>query len=185
MPAALSAPELATILGLAAVAINTSWPLLRDRRRILMLQCASATLFASHYALLGALTASAMCFAGIVQGASAVLIRNKATRLGVFGTTILGGFALTAATWSGVPSLCAQSGQMLSALGRLQRSPQALRWCFLASEAFWVTHNALVGSRAGLTSDALATSMLLLGLWLGRSAPGVVRLRQAGRAPAA
>ena len=181
-------PTLATLVGAVAIAINASWPLLRDRKRILSLQVLSATLFATHYALLGAATASAMCVAGIIQGVSAVLLRRRALRLGAFGATLAGGLALTVATWSGLPSLCAQSGQALSALGRLQRSPQALRWCFLSSECFWTCHNLLVGSRAGLISDALATSMLLLGLWRNRTAragePGTEVIRAESTAPA-
>ena len=180
------APSLATLVGAVAIAINTSWPLLRDRKRILGLQVLSATLFAAHYALLGAATASVMCVAGIVQGISAVFLRRRAPRLGAFGATLAGGLALTVATWSGLPSLCAQSAQALSAFGRLRRSPQALRWCFLSSECFWTCHNLLVGSRAGLTSDALATSMLLLGLWRNRTArvgkPGAKRVRAEGNA---
>ena len=181
-------PSLATLVGALAIAINTCWPLLRDRKRILGLQVLSATLFATHYALLGAATASVMCVAGVVQGVSAVLLRRRAWRRGAGGATLVGGFALTLATWSGLPSFCAQSGQMLSAFGRLQRSPQALRLCFLSSECFWVCHNLTMGSRAGLVSDALATSMLLLGLWRNRggrtAALGTERPRAEGALPA-
>ena len=188
MMPALASPGIATLVGALAIAINTSWPLLRDRRRILGLQVLSATLFATHYALLGAATASVMCVAGMVQGISAVFIRRRALRLGAFGATLLGSFTLTLATWSGLPSLCAQSGQLLSAFGRLQRAPQALRLCFLSSECFWVCHNLMVGSRAGLTSDALATSMLLLGLWRNRTArkgaPGAEEFRAESAATA-
>jgi hypothetical protein len=184
----LPTPGLATAVGAVAIAINTCWPLLRDRKRILCLQVLSATLFATHYALLGAATASAMCVAGIIQGTSAVFLRRRALRLGAFGATIAGGLSLTVATWSGLPSLLAQSAQVFSACGRLQRSPQALRWCFLASECFWTCHNVLVGSGAGLTSDALATSMLILGLWRNRtrraSRPAAEIVRSGGVAPA-
>jgi Bacterial inner membrane protein len=161
--------EPSTVAGALAVSVNCTWPLQRSRRLILSLQVAGSLLFAVHYLLLGATTAAAMCGAGIVQGASAILARRCAVRLSLFGATILGGLAATIASWSGLPSLCAQTGQLLSATGRLQRSPQTIRWCFLASEMFWTTHNLLVGSRWGLTSDTLAFATLLIGLWRGRT----------------
>lgn len=164
-PAPLDA---ATLAGAAAVAINGSWPLLHSRRRILALQVLSSLLFGLHYFLLGASTGAAMCLAGAAQGLAAVLLRGRAARLGVFGATVAAGLTVTAATWSGLPSLCAQGGQLLSAAGRLCRSAQSIRWCFLAAEGFWVAHNLMVGSRWGLASDALAVSMLALGLWRAR-----------------
>lgn len=178
--------DAATLAGAAAVAINGSWPLLRSRRRILALQVLSSLLFGLHYVLLGAVTGAAMCLAGAAQGLAAVLLRDRAARLGVFGATVAAGLAVTAATWSGPPSLCAQGGQLLSAAGRLRRSAQSLRWCFLAAEGFWVSHNWMVGSRWGLASDALALGMLAAGLWRGRAArrPGEGVRRGVEAAPA-
>jgi hypothetical protein len=157
----------ATCAGALAVIVNASWPLQKSRRVILALQTASALLFGLHYLLLGAPTAAAMNAAGVVQAVSAAAIGNRRLRLAVFGATIAAALATTVATFAGVTSVLAQSGGLLSALGRLQRSAQAIRWCFLGSEVFWVSHNLLVGSRWGLTSDALAVSMLLIGLVRG------------------
>lgn len=180
MPSFPAPLDAATLIGALAVMINGSWPLVRSRRRVLALQAVASLLFGLHYLLLGAATAAAMCAAGVAQGVGAALIRGRVGRLGVFGATVAGGLAVTAATWSGWPSLCAQGGQLLSAAGRMQRSTQALRWCFLAGAGFWVAHNVQVGSRWGLTSDALAVSMLTIGLWRGRSAR---RRAQTGRGP--
>jgi hypothetical protein len=67
----------------------------------------------------------------------------------------------------------AQTGSLFTATGRLQRSAQSIRWCFLAAEAFWTTHNVMVGSPWGLTSDALGVTMLAIGLWRGRKVAGL------------
>jgi hypothetical protein len=175
-PFAVLAP--ATCAGALAVLVNCSWPLQRDRRVILVLQSAGALLFGLHYLLLGAPTAAAMNAAGMIQGVSAVLLANRRLRAGVFAATIVAGLATTIATFAGITSVLAQSGALLSAAGRLQRAPQAIRWCFLASEAFWVSHNLLVGSAWGLTSDTLAVTTLLIGLWRGRDrAPAVLGAR--------
>ena len=157
----------ATCAGALAVAVNCSWPLQRNRRLILILQSASAMLFGLHYLLLGAPTAAAMNAAGVIQAVSAAMIGSRRLRLGLFGATIAASLATTIATFAGITSVLAQSGALLSALGRLQRAPQAIRWCFLASEVFWVTHNVLVGSRWGLTADTLAVTMLVIGLARG------------------
>ena len=162
----------ATLAGALAVLANCTWPLQRNRRVILALQCAGATLFGLHYLMLGAPTAAAMCAAGVAQGASAALISSRRIRIGIFATTILAGFAVTVTTFSGITSVLAQTGALLSASGRLQREAQAIRWCFLVSEVFWVSHNLMVGSQWGLTSDALSVTMLVFGLWRGRT-PGI------------
>jgi hypothetical protein len=163
----------ATIAGALGVLANCTWPLQRERRVILALQCAGSLLFGLHYLLLGAPTAAAMCVAGIIQGVSAVAISGRKLRLSIFGATIVGAMTVTIATFAGVTSLLAQTGSLLTATGRLQRSAQSIRWCFLAAEAFWTTHNVLVGSPWGLTSDALGVTMLVIGLWRGRTQGGL------------
>ena len=157
----------ATYAGALAVAVNCSWPLQKSRRLILALQTASALLFGLHYLLLGAPTAAAMNAAGVIQAVSAAMIGNRRLRLSIFGATILASLATTIATFAGATSVLAQTGGLFSALGRLQRGTQAIRWCFLGSEVFWVSHNLLVGSRWGLTSDTLAVTTLAIGLWRG------------------
>ncbi len=181
----LAALPPATFAGALAVMVNCSWPLQRSRRVILVLQSAAAVLFGLHYLLLGAPTAAAMNAAGMIQGVSAATLANRRLRGTVFGATIVASFAVTVATFAGVTSVLAQSGALLSAAGRLQRAPQAIRWCFLASEVFWVSHNLLVGSRWGLTSDALAVTTLLIGLWRNRqrraAAPAIQELAERAR----
>lgn len=187
MPSLPTPLDAATLAGALAVMINGSWPLVRSRRRVLALQAAASLLFGLHFLLLGATTAAAMCTIGVAQGAGAALVTGRTGRFGVVGATLAGGLAVTAATWSGLPSLCVQCAQLMSAAGRLQRSTQALRWCFLAATGFWVAHNLQVGSRWGLTSDALAVSMLAIGLWRGRGVRwrGEAGQRAAGEAGAA
>jgi hypothetical protein len=166
---ALAAPSPATMAGALGVAANCVWPLFGSRRRILAMQVLGSSLFGVHYLLLGAHTGAAMCVIGVLQGVAATTLRRGWARNSVFGATILAGLAITAMTWSGVVSVLAQGGQLLSAIGRMQRGQQAIRLVFLASEAFWTTHNTLVGSSWGLTSDAMAVAMLLVGLWRGRT----------------
>ena len=159
-----------TVLGALAVAVNSAWPILRNRKRILAVQAAASSLFGFHFLLIGSGTAAAMCAAGIIQGVTAAVFARRGVRLGVVGATLLAGMAMTLLTWHGLPSAFAQAGGLLSASGRLQRDAQRLRWLFLGSEMCWTTHNLMVGSPWGLTSDAVALTMLSAGLWRGRNA---------------
>jgi hypothetical protein len=169
--AALSAALIASIAGALGVVTNGIWPLMRSRRRILAMQVLCSCLWALHYLFLGAHTAAAMCMAGAAQGVVCTSLSRRWLRRTVYGATIAFSLAITAATWSGVPSALAQSGQLMSAFGRLQPGQQAIRLAFLGSEAFWVTHNLLVGSHWGLTADAMAVTTLLIGLWRGWARP--------------
>lgn len=169
-PGFLLSLHLSAVVGALAVAVNNSWPVLRNRKRILLVQVTGSSLFGLHYTLIGSSTAAAMCAAGIAQGAAAVLIARRGPRLAVFAATILAGLTATALTWHGATSVLAQMGGLLSASGRLQRDVQRLRWLFLCSEACWTAHNLLAGSPWGLTSDAVAVTMLVTGLWRGRRA---------------
>ena len=162
--------HLSTVVGALAVAVNSSWPLLRNRKRILAVQAVGSSLFGFHYLLIGSGTAAAMCAAGIIQGVTAAVAGRRGVRLGIVGATLLAGVATTLLTWHGLPSAFAQAGGLLSASGRLQRDTRRLRWLFLGSEMCWTTHNLMVGSPWGLTSDALAITMLTAGLWRGRRA---------------
>jgi hypothetical protein len=159
----------AAVAGALAVAANCTWPLQRGVRTILALQSTSSMLFGLHYLFLGEPVAAAMCAAGMIQAVSAATIASRRLRLGIFAGTILAGLGATIGLYAGAISLLAEAGGLFSAFGRLQRGAQAIRWCFLASEVFWVSHNIMAGSVYALTSDTLAVSMLLLGLWRNRS----------------
>jgi hypothetical protein len=161
---------LVMLFGAGGVACSCIWPLLASRNRMLTLQVAGSLMFGLQYLFLGAHTAAVMGVVGAVQGVAATQLR-PAPRNVVFAITIAVSLLLTALTWQGVTSALAQGGQLLSALGRLRRYPQQIRWSFLASEAFWSSHNLLVGSLWGLISDAMAVTTLLLGLWRGRRRP--------------
>jgi hypothetical protein len=160
----------ANLAGALAVCCSFTWPQLLRLKAILAVQAMGSLLFCLHYVMLGASTAAAMCAAGASQGVIAALIARRRLRQGLYAAAVLGGVALTLATWSGLPSLLAQSGQLASAFGRLQRDLQRLRLFFLCSTCIWVSHNLLMGSVWGLASDTLTLTGLLAGLWRNRRA---------------
>lgn len=171
--------EPANLAGLVALGSSVTWPLLRRRKAILIVQVAGSLLFGLHYLLLGAATAAAMCVMGALQGIALVTLVERRHRIGVVGATMAIGALVTTLTWSGLPSLLSQAGQAMSAIGRLQLDTQRLRMWFLISVVFWCSHNLMVGSVFGLASDTLSLTSLLLGLWRHRAAMAAPRLRDA------
>lgn len=167
--AALPAPSIllepANLVGSLALVSSCVWPLLERRKAIFTVQIAGSLLFSLHYLLLGASTAAVMCLAGVIQGLAVVLLSSRVARIGVVGAVVAATMGATALTWSGLPSLMSQMGQMAGAIGRLQLDTQKLRLCFLVSVVFWTTHNLMVGSVFGLGADTLSLTGLLIGLW--------------------
>ena len=179
LPSLATMPDAATIAGFVALGSSVTWPLLRRRRAILVVQVAGSLLFALHYLLLGATTGAAMSVMGAVQGIALVVLIDRRKRVGVVLASMAVAAIVTATTWNGLPSLMSQGGQAMGAIGRLQLEPQRLRLWFLASVGFWCAHNLMVGSVFGLASDTLALSSLLLGLWRNRAAAAAPQLRDA------
>ena len=179
LPPSAFLSEPATIVGIIALGSSVTWPLLRRRKAILVVQVAGSLLFALHYLLLGASTGAAMCVMGALQGVALVTLVDRRQRIGVVGATMAIGAFVTAMTWNGLPSLMSQGGQAMSAIGRLQLDTQRLRLWFLVSVVFWCSHNLMVGSVFGLASDTLSLTSLLLGLWRNRAAAPAPQLRDA------
>jgi hypothetical protein len=164
----------ATFAGALGVLANCVWPLQRERRVILTLQCVGAAMFGLHYLFLGAPTAAALCVGAVIQTVAAATMTNRRAQLAIVAATLLGGLTVTVTAFAGLPSVLAQTGSLVTAYGRLQRGAQSIRWCFLIAEAFWTTHNVIVGSPWGLTSDTLSVAMLVVGLWRGRANGGLL-----------
>lgn len=179
LPSSAFLLEPANVVGLVAVSSSITWPLLRRRKAILIVQVAGSLLFGLHYLLLGASTAAAMCVMGALQGVALVTLIHRRQRIGVVGATMAIAALVTALTWNGLPSLLSQGGQAMSAIGRLQLDTQRLRLWFLVSVLFWCSHNLIVGSVFGLASDTLSLTSLLLGLWRHRATASAPQLRDA------
>jgi hypothetical protein len=140
-------------LGVAAVVV---WPRLQSYRSVVAVQCAGAVAFAVYFALSGASTASASCILAIVQLLTASLIRDRRVVIGVCAVTLSCLALIAAWTWSGLPTVLASVGCMVSTLARMQNSTHRMKIWFLVAAPFWLAHNVLTVSLFALVVDAVS-----------------------------
>lgn len=161
----LPALSLTTATGCAGLVLGTASTFIAGRRAGLAVQAAGCVLFAAHYGLLGASTATLMCALGLLQMATAYPGERPAWARAVFLATLPAGLCVAAATWHGAMTAFSAMGFVLGTLGRWQTSMRAMRGCYATATLFGAGHNALAGSLFGLGSDALALSGHLWSLW--------------------
>lgn len=146
------------------------WSFGRTRRTMLVVQMAGSVCFLLHWLLQGRATAAAMTvlllaltvLALFLDGPAASPRVRRARRL--YLAALVPVVGLAAATWSGLPSLCAAIGTALGCYGRWQTDPDRHRTVLLATSVPWLLHNALVGSIPGLCTDVFALGRAA---WLG------------------
>lgn len=165
----LSAFSLTMLTGLAGLILGTASTLIGDRRVCLAVQAAGCTLFAVHYACLGASTGTLMCALGLVQMATAFPVERPRWTGALFLATLPAGLCVAATTWHGAMTALSATGFVLGTIGRWQTSMKPMRACYATATVFGAGHNALAGSAFGLGSDALALSGHLWSLWRLRS----------------
>lgn len=156
--------SLASLFGLMGVAFGVSWGLFRTKRSIVTIQAGCTLSFLTHFLLLGAFSGAAMNVLTLVQLAVAFSGRRGPVARALYWSTLPGIAAMTALTWSGPASLGAAFGMTMATLARWQTDMLRLRLFFVLCVCGWATHNVIVGSPFGLTSDAVGLSTNLCGL---------------------
>lgn len=163
---------LAPVFGLAGLAGQLAWPLLRRRESILATQIAIAGCYATQYALMEQWSGASVCLVGASQSAIALISGDKPwlSRLG-FGFIPLV-IVLSYLTWNGLPSLLAACACCLVMIGRMQRDMLRMRAVMLAASPFGIGHDVMVGAAAALAGALLSCvigAAALLREWVGRS----------------
>jgi len=150
-------------IGLSCV---VTWPLLHSYRRALVVQGIGAIAFAAHFALLGALTASASCALSLIQLtiAGAVCEPHLRRKLNILVLVTL--MLLAIATWDGIASALVASGGLISTIARCQNSTARMKAIFIAAAPFWLTHDLIVKAPFALAVDLIAVTGNLVGLYL-------------------
>lgn len=158
------AADVAALCGAMGLASVIVWPLLRSFKAAIVVQCVGAVAFALHFALIGALTAAAVCLIASSQLLAAGLIHRRRVVL-IFYAGSLGVLAImTAATWHGLPSALASCGSILGTLARFQTAPFRMKAAYLLAAPFSVAHNLLTGAIFGLAVDLVSITTNTLSL---------------------
>lgn len=154
----------ADAFGAAAFAGSCLWPLMKRRRALLAGQALTNLMFFTHYLLLGAHTAAALCALVVMQVLAALPEGRSRWQTLVFAGTVPGVVAMACVTWAGLPSVLSSLGITFSTLARWQSDTVRMRLLLLTAGLFWISHNALVMSVFGMASDLCSAAANLLRL---------------------
>lgn len=146
----------ADAFGAAAFAGSCLWPLMKQRRGLLVGQAATNLLFITHFILLGAYTAAALCALVVTQVLTALPETRRRWHSALFVATVPGIAVVAVATWAGLPSALSSIGISLSTTARWQSNTTRMRLFLLVAGLFWVSHNILVMSPFAIASDGMA-----------------------------
>lgn len=154
---------LALLPGTVGLLAQLTWPLMRTRRGILIVQAAIGLGYGTQYALLGAWSGAAVAWLGGVQTLLVLFLGSCHTRtiaIGVFPTLVLIGVT----TWNGIPTLLALIACSLIMLGRLQQDTLRLRKLQLAAAPAGAAHDLLVGALPALAGALASAAIAALSL---------------------
>ena len=155
---------LALLPGAVGLLCQLTWPLMRSRRSILIVQAGIGLGYAAQYGLLGAWSGASVAFLGAFQ--TLLVLASGSPRpdwrivAPVFGLLLLA----TATTWSGLPSVLAFGACALTMLGRLQADTLRLRKIQLLAAPFGAAHDIVVGALPALCGVLLSTAVALVAL---------------------
>lgn len=154
----------ATLLGVLGLGCVVTWPLLRSHGKALAVQGIGAVAFAAHFALLGALTASASCGLSLIQLTIAASIRDRRIRQALNVLMLVALLLLTIATWHGIASALVACGSLVGMFARCQRSMAKMKIIFIMAAPFWLAHHLIVGAPFALAVDLISVAGNLMGL---------------------
>lgn len=158
------------LLSLGAVATGFVSFQMKTAKGILSFQIVTALLFSAHYALIGAMTASALNFVAAVK-CVAYYIRNKrqsqSLLLPIFFTALV--FVTSLLTWDGWYSAFIMTGLLINSVGLALSNPQTIRKLTLIKSPLCLTYNILVFSTGGTIYEIAILISAILGIWKNRS----------------
>jgi len=156
--------EISTAFGILGVIANTLWPLIKQRKFLLLGQIVACIFMGIHFSLLNAYTgATVMAVAGL-QAARAIPLETHPKFKVVYLTSLLLTPLVCWYTWHGFPSVFSSLALILFCVGNLQVNTKYLRLFLILCIFGWVGHNVLVDSYPALVSNFLALSTSIYGL---------------------
>ena len=137
----------------------------KKRQGILFFQICSGAVFILHYILLGALTGAALNFIGFSRS---IVFYNSDKKWAkspwwlVF-FIIISGIA-SAATWAKWYSILPAIAMMLTTVSYWLKNETKIRLVTFPSSPCWLVYNALAGSVAGVITECIVMSSLVIAI---------------------
>lgn len=156
---------IAQCIGAVAVIISLAVFQVNKRSLMLWLSLSAGILFGVHFVLLGALTGAALNFIGVARSYCFVKVTPARKNVWILLIFISIAAIATVATWKGLVSLLAFTGNTASGIAFWQRKPKDIRrWAFIPPP-LWFSYNALSGSYPGMFIELFNFVSLLIGTY--------------------
>ncbi|PID29598.1 hypothetical protein CR983_03765 [Candidatus Saccharibacteria bacterium] len=156
------------VIGVVAILTAAASVQFRHRKQILWMQILANMIWATHFLLLGAVTAAGLNIAGIARNYVFFRVHSrKRSRLALWifiGVIWLAGLA----TWQGPVSLFVIAGATLITLALWQHNEQKIRLLLLAQAPLWLIYSVLNGSYPGVLNEVFGITSTIVALWRHR-----------------
>lgn len=156
--------ELATVLGMMGVIANTFWPLIRERKFLLLGQILACVFMGLHFFLLNAYTGAAVMAVAGIQALLAIPLESHPKFKSVYLASLFLTPLVCWYTWQGYPSIFSSLALVFFCIGNLQVNTRYLRIFLILCIFSWAGHNLLVSSYPALLSNSLALLTSIYGL---------------------
>lgn len=156
---------LVQLTGFAAIVLALTVPQLNRRTLMLLVDIGAAALWATHFALLGAWTGTAMNMLSAARGVAfrAGLHRNAV--LIVFCALFAVGALVTGLLGDGWLALLPLTGMIVGTIGFWQHRPLGIRIASLVSAPMWLTYNTIKHSVPGVLIEVFLLVSALAGIY--------------------
>ena len=155
--------DLAWLFGLLGVMANIIWPLLKQRRFLLLGQVIACVMMAMHFVFLEADTGALVMMVAGLQASLAIPLETHPRFKIVYLASLVFTPFVCWFTWQGIPSIFSSLVLLFFCLGNLQVNVQKLRFFLLLCLFCWVAHNIWIVSYPALLSNVLALGTSVYG----------------------
>jgi hypothetical protein len=161
-------PILIQAVGLLAAVVNVFNVQMKTRRGILAITIVAATLWTTHYFLLGALTGAAMNAIGLLI-VILFYFFDKTKPAWVFWLAMAMIIVAGAFAWKDGLSIMPIIGTIFAITAFWQSSEQTIRKLLIITSLFWLVYNVIVLSYVGAVKEVFAIGSALIALWRYRA----------------
>lgn len=156
-------------LSLVAVVTGFVSYQMKTTKGILTFQIITAFLFATHYFLIGAMTAAVINFMGVFSGFCYYMREKRNSRTPIVPIIFMSLRWITGIfTWEGWYSLLLLVGLTASDIGLAISKPQTIRKLYLIKAPLCLSYNAIVFSTGGIIYEVATLTSAVIGLFKDR-----------------